>query len=303
MGKAQADFYDYIIIGSGFGGSVSALRLSEKGYSVLVIEKGKWYNNNDFPKTNWNLKKWLWLPNFRLFGILKLTFFRHVGVLTGVGVGGGSLVYANTLPRPKREFYNSGNWAGLADWESELQPHYLTAEKMLGAIKNPKFYDADLTLQKVAQKLGRSSEFEAPKVAVFFGKPDMVIDDPYFNGNGPSRSGCKFCGQCMTGCPHNAKNTLDKNYLYLAQKKGAEILAEKLVTSVKQSEMGYEVTYKSSTNFFKKEKNIIRAKGIIFSGGVLGTVRLLADMKAKNIYRICLPRLAVTFEPTTKICP
>lgn len=283
MGKAKTDFYDYIIIGSGFGGSVSALRLSEKGYKVLVIEKGKWYNNNDFPKTNWNLKKWLWLPSFRLFGILKLTFFRHVGVLTGVGVGGGSLVYANTLPRPKREFYNSGNWAGLADWESELQPHYLTAEKMLGAIKNPKFYDADLTLQKVAQKLGKANEFEAPKVAVFFGKPDMVIDDPYFNGDGPSRSGCKFCGQCMTGCPHNAKNTLDKNYLYLAQKKGAEILEEKLVTSVMKSEIGYEVIFKSSTNFFIREKKTIQTKGIVFSGGVLGTVRLLADMKAKNI--------------------
>ena len=219
----------------------------------------------------------------RLFGILKLTFFRHVGVLTGVGVGGGSLVYANTLPRPKSEFYSSGNWAGLADWESELKPHYATAEKMLGAIKNPKFYDADLVLQKVAQKLGRAKDFEAPKVAVFFGKPDLEIDDPYFDGDGPSRSGCKFCGQCMTGCPYNAKNTLDKNYLYLAQKKGVKIEAEKLVTSVKKSEMGYEVTYKSSTDFFLKKKKTLQTKGIIFSGGVLGTVRLLSDMKAKNI--------------------
>lgn len=282
MGKAQADYYDYIIVGSGFGGSVSALRLSEKGYSVLVIEKGKWYNSKDFPKTNWDLKKWLWLPAFRLFGILKLTFFRHVGVLSGVGVGGGSLVYANTLPRPKREFYNSGNWAGLADWEAELKPHYATAEKMLGAVKNPKFYDADLTLKKVAQKLGKANEFEAPKVAVFFGNPEVEAEDPYFNGDGPSRSGCKFCGQCMTGCPHNAKNTLDKNYLYLAQKKGARIIAEKLVTSVRKSETGYEVTYKNSTKYLLKEKRIVQSKGIIFSGGVLGTVRLLADMKAKN---------------------
>jgi len=282
MGKAQADYYDYIIVGSGFGGSVSALRLSEKGYSVLVIEKGKWYNSKDFPKTNWDLKKWLWLPAFRLFGILKLTFFRHVGVLSGVGVGGGSLVYANTLPRPKREFYNSGNWAGLADWEAELKPHYATAEKMLGAVKNPKFYDADLTLKKVAQKLGKANEFEAPKVAVFFGNPEVEAEDPYFNGDGPSRSGCKFCGQCMTGCPHNAKNTLDKNYLYLAQKKGARIISEKLVTSVRKSETGYEVTYKNSTKYLLKEKRIVQSKGIIFSGGVLGTVRLLADMKAKN---------------------
>ncbi len=282
MKKTQAVFYDYVIVGSGFGGSVSALRLSEKGYKVLVIEKGKWFHNKDFPKTNWELKKWLWLPSLRLFGILKLTFFRHVSVLSGVGVGGGSLVYANPLPRPKREFYKSGNWAGLADWESELQLFYDTAEKMLGAIKNPKFYDADLALQKVAHKLGKSNEFEAPKVAVFFGEPDKEIEDPYFNGDGPPRSGCKFCGQCMTGCPHNAKNTLDKNYLYLAQKMGTEILAERVVTSIEKNDEGYEVTYKNSTGFIRKEKNTIQTKGIILSGGVLGTVRLLADMKAKN---------------------
>ena len=282
MKKSQTNFYDYVIVGSGFGGSVSALRLSEKGYKVLVIEKGKWYHKGDFPKTNWNLKKWLWLPSFRLFGILKLTFFRHVGILSGVGVGGGSLVYANTLPRPNKKFYNSGNWAGLADWESELQPHYVTAEKMLGAVKNPNFYDADLVLQKIAQKLGKSSEFEAPKVAVFFGKPDKEIEDPYFNGDGPSRSGCKFCGQCMTGCPHNAKNTLDKNYLFLAQKMGAKILAEKIVTSVEKSKIGYQVTYKNSTSILRKENKTIQTKGIVFSGGVLGTVRLLTDMKTKN---------------------
>ena len=282
MREAQADFYDYIIIGSGFGGSVSALRLSEKGYKVLVIEKGKWYDNKDFANSNWDLKKWLWLPAFRLFGILKLTFFKHVSVLSGVGVGGGSLVYANTLPRPNREFYNSGNWAELADWESELKPHYATAEKMLGAIKNPKFFDADLILQKVAQKVGKSAEFEAPKVAVFFGIPDLEVDDPYFNGDGPARSGCKFCGQCMTGCPYNAKNTLDKNYLYLAQKNGTDILAEKLVTSVRKNNDIYEVEFRSSMRIFKKAKRTVMTKGVIFSGGVLGTVRLLADMKAKK---------------------
>ena len=287
MSEAKPIFYDYVIIGSGFGGSVSALRLSEKGYKVLVIEKGKWYDAKDFPKSNWDIKKWLWLPAFRLFGILKLTFFKHVGVLSGVGVGGGSLVYANTLPRPHSNFYNSGNWAGLADWESELKPHYTTAEKMLGATKNPKFYDADTVLEKVADKLGRSKEFEAPNVAVYFGKADEEIKDPYFNGDGPSRSGCKFCGQCMTGCPHNAKNTLDKNYLYLAQNKGAKILAEKIVKTIKPLDNkygidGYEVFYQNATKLFRKEKKSVRTKGIIFSGGVLGTVRLMADMKAKN---------------------
>ncbi|MEN8186148.1 MAG: GMC family oxidoreductase [Bacteroidota bacterium] len=279
--------YDYVIIGSGFGGSVSALRLSQKGYKVLVIEKGKWYKNKDFPKTNWNLRKWLWLPLFNFFGILKLTFFRHVSVLSGVGVGGGSLVYANTLPVPKEDFFKSGNWAGIADWETELKPHYAVAEKMLGATKSPKYFDADLALQRTAKKMGQGDAFDAPNVSVYFGKADKVVQDPYFGGKGPDRSGCNFCGQCMTGCPNNAKNTLDKNYLYLAQKNGAEILAEKKVVIVKplknkEGSDGYEVCYENATSIFKKEKSSVKAKGVVFSGGVLGTVRLLLDMKSKN---------------------
>jgi cholesterol oxidase len=174
--------YDYIIIGSGFGGSVSALRLTEKGYKVLVIEKGKSFTSEQFPKTNWNLRKWLWLPSLRFYGFFKMTFFRHVGVLSGVGVGGGSLVYANTLPRPKNEFFNSGNWAGLADWENELLPYYETAEKMLGADINPELYDSDLTLQQLAIKLGKDQFFEPTKASVFFGEPEKTVPDPYFNG-------------------------------------------------------------------------------------------------------------------------
>ncbi len=285
MQKSNNEIYDYVIIGSGFGGSVSALRLSEKGYTVLVIEKGKWYANKDFPQTNWDLKKWLWLPALKFHGILKLTFFRHVSILSGVGVGGGSLVYANTLPRPKSNFYRNGNWAGLADWEEEMKPHYAVAEKMLGANKNPKFFDADISLKNVADQLGKGEEFEAPNVAVYFGKPNEEVPDPYFQGKGPIRSGCQFCGQCMTGCPHNAKNTLDKNYLYLAQNLGAEIIAEKLVTSVTSNtsdESEYIIDYQNSTSFFKKDKTTIKANGIIFSGGVLGTVRLLLDMKSKK---------------------
>ncbi len=279
------EIYDYVIIGSGFGGSVSALRLSEKGYKVLVIEKGKWYANKDFPQTNWNLKKWLWLPTLKFHGILKLTFFRHVSILSGVGVGGGSLVYANTLPRPKSNFYRNGNWAGLADWGNELEPHYAVAEKMLGANKNPKFFDADLSLKKVADQLGKGDKFEAPNVAVYFGEPKKEVADPYFQGKGPKRSGCQFCGQCMTGCPHNAKNTLDKNYLYLAQNLGAEIIAEKLVTTITlntSTESRYLIDYQNSTSIFKKDRKTIKTNGIIFSGGVLGTVRLLLDMKSKK---------------------
>lgn len=284
----KEDNFDYVIIGSGFGGSVSALRLSEKGYKVLVIEKGKWYHNKDFPKTNWNLKKWLWLPALRCYGILKMSFFRHVGVLSGVGVGGGSLVYANTLPRPKSEFFTSGNWAGLADWENELNPHYELAEKMLGANKSPKFFDADRSLQKIAQGMGKLNVFRSPNVAVFFGEPNVEVNDPYFKGQGPRRSGCNFCGQCMTGCPHNAKNTLDKNYLYLAQNNGAQILSEKKVTIVEESDSGYRIHFENSTALFLKNKKSIHVRGVVFSGGVLGTVRLLLDMKIKKY----LPKLS-----------
>ena len=284
--KAKQKEYDYVIIGSGFGGSVSALRLSEKGYKVLVIEKGKWFKGKDFPKTNWNLKKWLWLPSMRFFGIFKITVFKDVTVLSGTGVGGGSLVYANTLPRPHKAFYNRGNWKGLANWETELKPHYETAERMLGAAKNPKFFDADKALLKVAKAYGKEKEFEPANVSVFFGEPKKTVPDPYFNGEGPDREGCRFCGACMTGCPHNAKNSLDKNYLYLAQKKGAEILAEQQVIDIspvgkEDGAEGYTITYKNSTTFLKT-KNTITTKGVVFSGGVLGTVRLLLDMKNKK---------------------
>ena len=274
--------YDYIIIGSGFGGSVSALRLSEKGYKVLVIEKGKWYKAQDFPKTNWNLKKWLWMPALRFFGIMKLTIFRHIAVISGTGVGGGSLVYANTLPVPKKAFYTTGSWSKLADWESELRPFYRQALKMLGAVPNPKLFDGDLALKQMAKEMGRKDYFEAPDVAVYFGKEGETLKDPYFEGKGPDRTGCIFCGGCMTGCRHNAKNTLDKNYLFLAQKNGTEILAENEVFDVQNSGDGYKVFTKSSTSFFPKNKKI-SAKGVIFSGGVLGTVKLLLKLKNSSL--------------------
>ncbi len=280
--------YDYVIIGSGFGGSVSALRLAEKGYKVLVIEKGKHFSEKDFPKNNWKLRKWLWLPFFRFFGFFKMTFYRHVGVLSGVGVGGGSLVYANTLPRPHSVFYKTGSWSELFDWKVELKPFYETAEKMLGAVQNPRLFDSDYTLHAVADQLGQVGEFEPTKVAVYFGEPQQKVADPYFNGKGPERSGCNFCGACMTGCRYNAKNTLDKNYLYLAQKLGVEIFAENKVTRIspigkKDGTEGYEIEYKSSTSFLIKKKKVIKANGVVLSGGVLGTVRLLLDMKKKHL--------------------
>lgn len=274
--------YDYVIIGSGFGGSVSALRLSEKGYKVLVIEKGKWYQPKDFPKSNWNLRKWLWVPFFRWFGIMKMSFFKHVVVISGTGVGGGSLVYANTLPVPKEEFFTSGSWKNLADWQSELAPFYKTALKMLGAQKNPLLFDGDKGLKELADSLNIKDDFSATDVAVFFGTPNKTVPDPYFEGKGPDRTGCNYCGGCMTGCRVGAKNTLDKNYLYLAQQLGADVLAENEVFDVVPNSDGYQVKFKRSTRFFKSKKTV-RAKGIVFSGGVLGTVKLLLKLKRKSL--------------------
>jgi len=278
--------FDYVIIGSGFGGSVSALRLSEKGYKVLVIEKGKWFKSDDFPKTNWNLRKWIWEPKLQLKGFFKMTFLNHVTVLSGVGVGGGSLTYANTLPIPKQHFFTSGSWATLNNWEVALKSHYQTAYKMLGAAKNPKLHTADLTVQEIAKDIGKESHFEATKVAVYFGEAGRKVEDPYFNGKGPDRTGCTHCGACMTGCRYNAKNTLDKNYLYLAQQLGAEISAEKEVINVtalgaEDGSDGYKIEFKSSLG--KMDNGSVTAKGVIFSGGVVGTVPLLLKLKEKSL--------------------
>lgn len=279
--------YDYIIIGSGFGGSVCALRLAEKGYKVLIIEMGKWFKEEDFPKSNWNLKKWLWLPALRWYGIMKISFFKGITIISGNGVGGGSLVYANTLPVPKREFFNSGSWKDLEDWKNDLSPYYKTSLKMLGVEKNPKLFEGDNALKKLSEDIGKEQYFNATDVGVFFGEPDKTVSDPYFNGEGPDRTGCNFCGGCMTGCRYNAKNSLDKNYLYLATKLGAKILAKKEVHDViplgdKKGKDGYEVFFKSTTGLEGK-KGSFRTKAIIFSAGVLGTVKLLLKLKKTSL--------------------
>ena len=288
--------YDYIIIGSGFGGSVSALRLTEKGYKVLVVEKGKEFKSSDFPKTNWDLRRWMWLPSLKFFGIQKITFFRHISVLSGVGLGGGSLVYANTLPKPKSGFFNHGPWKNLDNWEEKLSPFYDLAWKMLGAKENPVLGDNDLTLKKVAKDLGVEKSFSPTKVAVFFGEEGKKVPDPYFNGEGPDRKGCIFCGACMTGCRHDAKNTLDRNYLYLAKMKGAHIICETEVTNIlpmsEAGEDGYEVEMKSSTKFFSKKKKL-KSNGLILAGGVLGTLPLLLKLKETTLPNLS-PKLGET---------
>lgn len=282
--------YDYLIIGSGFGGSVSALRLSEKGYKVLVVEKGRWFDKPDkFPVTNWQLRKWFWLPFLGAYGIFKMTFFRHVVALSGTGVGGGSLVYANTLPVPGDAFFHSGSWAGLDDWQQKLGPFYALARQMLGAVKNPYSCASDEAIRELARETGREEHFHKPDVAVYFGKPGETVPDPYFEGRGPERTGCIQCGGCMLGCRYNAKNTLDKNYLYLARQRGAEIMAEHEVVDVipltPDGGEGYEVVVKNVNSGFSRKVKI-RTQGVIFSGGVTGTVPLLLKLKQKSLPRL-----------------
>jgi len=270
--------YDWVIVGSGFGGSVSAHRLTQKGYKVLVIEKGRRFEADDFPKTNWDLKRWMWIPSIGLKGIFKMSFLKHMTVLHGVGVGGGSLVYANTLPTPKSEFFESESWRDLAGWEAELAPHYQTAKRMLGATHNPLVTRGDQVMKEIAKDMGREDQFHPTEVAVFFGEPDKKVSDPFFDGEGPDRVGCNFCGACMTGCRVGAKNTLDKNYLYLAEKHGAEVLAETEVTKVRPREAGgYVVETKPS--FGKAAAREFSADRVILAGGVMGTMPLLLEMK------------------------
>jgi cholesterol oxidase len=282
--------YDWIVIGSGFGGSVSALRLAEKGYRVLVIEKGRRFSTADFAKTNMELSRWLWAPAAGLRGIYQMTFMRHVTILHGVGVGGGSLVYANTLPRPKRPFFAAKTWAHLGDWERELAPHYDKALEMLGATRYPGETEADRILKQIAVDIGRAEHHHPTDVAVFFGKPGVEVDDPYFGGKGPKRVGCTECGACMTGCRVGAKNTLDKNYLYLAERLGAEVMAETEVLAVRPESSGYRVETRGSLD--KKQQRVFQADRVVFAGGVMGTIPLLLAMRddPKGLPRLS-PRL------------
>ena len=272
--------YDYIVIGSGFGGSVSAMRLAEKGYSVLVIEKGKRWNTTDFPKTNWNLPKYLWMPFLKLFGIQKLTFFKEVFVISGIGVGGGSLVYANTHMMPKEPFYKHKIWSGIKDWKAVLAPYFETAKFMLGTTTFKKDYEEDRILQEVATDMGHGDSFKpVDGVGVYLGEPGKQVD-PYFKGLGPLRSGCTECAGCMVGCRENAKNTLDKNYLWFAENTfGAKVLAETLVTKIEYVNEEYLIHTETSTSWFTRNRQVFKSKGLVVSGGVLGTMDLLLKQK------------------------
>ena len=273
--------YDYIVIGSGFGGSVAAYRLAEKGYKVCVIESGKRWRSTDFPKTNWEIWKFLWAPAISCYGIQRIHLLNDVLILGGSGVGGGSLVYANTLFVPPDDFFNDPKWAGLTDdWKQELMPFYATAKKMLGAVTNPNFWPTDHMLKAYSKKIGREDFFRPAQVGVFFGEPGVKVPDPFFDGKGPDRIGCTQTGHCMVGCRDGGKNSLDKNYLYLAEKLGVKIIPEHKVIDVKSNGNGeYTITSHKTTDLFFKRKRTFQTRGVIFAAGVMGTTELLMRCK------------------------
>lgn len=289
--------WDFVIIGSGFGGSVSAMRLTEKGYSVLVLEKGKRYEDADFARTNLQFWKYLWLPALRAFGILQISLFKGAMVLHGVGVGGGSLGYACVLEVPSETTFATPAWNHPLPWGEVLRPYYEIARRMLGVARTPRLWHADELLRQIAEARGQGATFRPTDVGIYFGTPGESVPDPYFGGQGPARSGCIFCGGCMVGCRYNAKNTLPKNYLYFAEKQGARILAESEVIDVKPLSGAadgarYEVTFRRSTAWTLKRLQKVRARNVIFAAGVLGTLRLLFTLRdVRKSLPLLSPRL------------
>ena len=274
---------DFAVIGSGFGGSVAALRLSQKGYRVTVLEKGKRWLPQEYPKSNWNIRKSFWLPGIGCYGIFSLNLLREALVLHGVGVGGGSLVYANTLFEPPQTIWDDPQWRGLEEWREVMPEHYDTARRMLGVVENPKLGPADEALRRAAARRGRGDTFTNTPVGIYFGEPDVTVPDPYFDGEGPERTGCTFCGACMIGCRPGAKNTLDKNYLYLAEKAGTRVVPETRVELVEAlPNGGYRLHWRRSTSHLFAEKGALTARSVVFAAGVLGSVPLLMECKEKG---------------------
>ena len=274
--------FDVVVVGSGFGGSVTALRLTEKGYKVGVLEAGRRFGPDDFPKTNWNLRRFLFAPRLGMRGIQRINLLSDVMVLSGAGVGGGSLVYANTLYEPLGAFYDDRQWSGITDWRTELAPHYDLAKRMLGVTSAPDNSPNDSVIRALGERLGVADSYRAADVGVYIGQPGVSVADPYFGGVGPDRTGCIQCGGCMVGCRFGAKNTLDRNYLYLAEQAGATVFAETELTDlVPVAGGGYELTT-CRPGLRQRDTARFTADQVVISAGVLGTVRLLAGLKERG---------------------
>ncbi|MEV0592040.1 GMC family oxidoreductase [Nonomuraea cavernae] len=289
--------FDVLVIGSGFGGSVSALRLTEKGYKVGVLEAGRRFDESTLPATSWHARDFLWAPWLGLKGIQRIHVLRgergsKVMVLAGAGVGGGSLNYANTLYEPLDPFFQDPQWGSITDWKAELAPHYDQAKRMLGVVTNPTVTRADEIMRKVADRMGVADTFRLAPVGVYFGEDGV---DPYFGGAGPERRGCSQCGECMTGCRHGAKNMLTKNYLYLAERAGARVYAECTVTSVRPLPSGgYRVHVRKTGS--ARLRRTFTAKQVVFAAGTYGTQRLLHRLRADGT----LPRVSARLGTLTR---
>jgi cholesterol oxidase len=287
--------FDWLVIGSGFGGSVSALRLSEKGYSVGILECGRRFEDEDFVKTTWNVWRYYWMPKLRMKGIMRLTLFRDILIASGCGVGGGSLGYANTLYRPGKGFFEDPIWRDLDDWEAALKPCYDKAEHMLGVTEYRGEGPADRLLKELAEELDVPDSYHRTRVGVFFNDeaPGEEVPDPYFGGKGPPRAGCIRCGACMPGCRYNAKNTLPKNYLWFAECSGVHVEAERTVVDVRpldggDGSTGYEVVSERSGRWLAKDRRMHTARGVVVAAGPIGTNQLLLQCREAG----SLPRIS-----------
>ena len=283
--------FDVVVIGSGFGGSVAALRLTEKGYRVAVLEAGRRFKDNDFPKTSWRLSKFLFMPRLGLRGIQRIHALPDVLVLAGAGVGGGSLVYANTLYQPPDSYFEDKQWRHITDWKSELLPWYDQASRMLGVADNPYFSPSDQAMKDVAEEMGVGHTFKMAPLGVHFGEGSGFLSkDPYFGGVGPDRHGCRQCGGCMTGCRYNAKNTLPKNYLGLAENAGAQVFPEHTVTAIKETNGGWQIEVRKSSAWFGG-KRTFTAGQVVVAAGTYNTQKLLHRMKSTGKLKKLSPAL------------
>lgn len=292
MGNEASEHFDVAVIGSGFGGSVSALRLTEKGYRVVVLEAGRRFADGEFPKTSWDVRRYLWAPKLGCFGIQRITLLKDVLILAGAGVGGGSLVYANTLYEPPQAFYDDPQWRHITDWRSELAPFYDQAKRMLGVGTYPLVTPADKVIKAVADEMGVGATCHPTPVGVYFGTPGVEAEDPYFGGAGPRRAGCTNCGGCMTGCRHNAKNTLVKNYLYLAEKNGATIYERTTATAIRPLPAGGYAVDTTRTGWSPGRKTFT-ADQVVVAASALGSQRLLHSCRDAGHLPRLSPRLGV----------